>query len=165
MEKQGSGFWKKLDLILKAVLVLLTVALFVIVGYNVIRRFIFNNSIAWADELSRYIFIWVNLLGMIFVFHDNEVIRLELFSSRLKKFSAFFRVFLPVVEFLITSIVLGVLFYFGFKYFMMMRHVSATLALPMKLIYAILPLSMGVMFIDNIVKVIIKIKNMGGELK
>ncbi|WP_394697979.1 TRAP transporter small permease [uncultured Sphaerochaeta sp.] len=62
-------------------MILVTLSLFIIVAYNVTRRYIFNNSIAWADELARFLFIWVNLLGMISVFQNNELVGLDILSN------------------------------------------------------------------------------------
>ena len=133
-------------------MILTTLTLFVIVAYNVIRRYVFNNSIAWADELARFLFIWVNLLGMISVFQNNELIGLDLFSSMfIRKFKNGRKILL-IIEFIAISIVLGVLAFYSIEFLNMMGHVSATLGLPMKLVYSVLPFSMIAMFIGNIAK-------------
>jgi TRAP-type C4-dicarboxylate transport system permease small subunit len=142
----------------KAVVILFTFLLFVIVAYNVIRRYLFNNSIAWADELSRYIFIWVNLLGIISVFQNDELIKLDIVSKIISR-TKFGKYFIAIVEFVSVSTVLAILTFYSFKFLSVMNHVSATLALPMKLVYSILPISMSCMFFGNIVILINIIKN------
>ncbi len=143
--------------IYRLVVILITVFLFIIVAYNVIRRYVFNNSIAWADEMARFSFIWVNLLAIIHVFQHNELIKLDLVSAIISKTRAG-RYFLEITEFLIINLILGVLTYYSIQFISVMSHVSATLALPMKIVYAVLPFSMSCMFIGNIVKFINLIK-------
>ena len=45
------------------VIVALTAAMAVLVILNVVMRYVFNASIVWAEELSRYMMVWVGLLG------------------------------------------------------------------------------------------------------
>lgn len=147
-----------LSKIYKVTVIIFTFLLFIIVAYNVIRRYLFNNSIAWADELSRYIFIWVNLLGIISVFQNDELIKLDFVSKMISK-NKIGKYFLEVFEFVSVSTVLVILTYYSFKFLSVMNHVSATLALPMKLVYLILPISMSCMLLGNVIKLINFIKN------
>ena len=135
-----------------------TFLLFFIVAYNVIRRYVFNNSIAWADELARFVFIWVNLLGIISVFQNDELIKLDIVAKLISRKKAG-KIFLDILEFAVVAIILSILTYFSFQFLSVMNHVSATLALPMKVVYSILPLSMSCMFVGNIAKFISTIKN------
>lgn len=142
--------------IYKIVIITITAFLFFIVAYNVIRRYVFNNSIAWADELARFSFIWVNLLGVISVFQNDELIKLDIVSALIRKIPGG-KIVLDIVEFLIISFILATLAYYSLEFVSVMHHVSATLAMPMKVVYAVLPFSMCCMFLGNIYKFIIKI--------
>lgn len=133
-------------------MILTTLGLFIIVAYNVIRRYVFNNSIAWADELSRFMFIWVNLLGMISVFQNNELIGLDLFSNIIIKRIKHGKKVLFAIETIVISAILGILAFYSIEFLRTMGHVSATLGLPMKLVYSVLPFSMIAMLIGNIIK-------------
>lgn len=42
---------------------LLTIAVFFCVSANVFGRFVLNNSYDWAEEMSRFFFIWAVLVG------------------------------------------------------------------------------------------------------
>jgi TRAP-type C4-dicarboxylate transport system permease small subunit len=114
---------------------------------------VFNNSIAWADEMARFSFIWVNLLAIIFVFQNDELIKLDMISVLIARKRGG-RYFLEITEFLIISFILALLTFYSFKFISVMSHVSATLALPMKVIYGVLPFSMSCMFIGNVIKFI-----------
>ena len=142
----------------KVVIVIFTALLFFIVAYNVASRYLFNNSIVWADELSRFIFIWMNLLGIISVFQNDELVKLDIISARIRKLRWGKNV-LDIVEFLLVGGVLLLLTFYSFQFISVMNHVSASLVVPMKIVYSILPISMSFMFIGNIVKFINIIKN------
>lgn len=142
----------------KIVIVIFTALLFLIVAYNVASRYLFNNSIVWADELSRFIFIWMNLLGMISVFQNDELVKLDIFSARIRNLR-WGKNILDIIEFLFVGGVLLLLTFYSFQFISIMNHVSASLVIPMKIVYSILPISMSFMFIGNIVKFINIIKN------
>ncbi len=139
-------------------MVLVTLMLFIIVGYNVIRRYVFNNSIAWADELARFMFIWVNLMGMISVFYNNELIGLDILSKVIIDKTKYGKSILLVVDFVAISVTLGFLAYASIEFLSKMGHVSATLALPMKFVYSVLPFSIICMFIGNIMKFVLTLR-------
>jgi hypothetical protein len=46
-----------------AVIVALTGAMALLVFANVVARYVFNHSFTWAEELSRYMMVWVGFLG------------------------------------------------------------------------------------------------------
>lgn len=139
-------------------MILVTFSLFIIVAYNITRRYVFNNSIAWADELARFLFIWVNLLGMISVFQNNELVGLDILTRVIIKKTKHGKLILLTIEFIAVGVVLGFLTYYSLEFLSVMRHVSATLALPMKLVYSVLPFSMMCMFIGNCIKFIASIR-------
>ncbi|HWR44479.1 TRAP transporter small permease [Sporomusa sp.] len=39
---------------------------------NVILRYFFNSGLTWAEEVSRFLFIWLIFLGAILALRDNE---------------------------------------------------------------------------------------------
>ena len=53
-----------------ALLLLMMLACLTVVG--VIFRYVFNNPITWADEVSRYIFVWCTFFGATLVLRKNE---------------------------------------------------------------------------------------------
>lgn len=58
--------------------------LIIVTGTNVFCRFILGFSLAWAEEFSRFIFIWASFLGASIAFLKNEHLGVDLF---LKKFN------------------------------------------------------------------------------
>ena len=57
----------------------------IIVFAQVIMRSVFNYSLSWTEELSRYIFIWQTWLGASIALKYNEHIKVELIFTFIKK--------------------------------------------------------------------------------
>lgn len=55
-----------------------------IVFLQVIMRSVFNYSLSWSEELSRYIFIWQTWLGASVALKYNEHIKVELIFNFIK---------------------------------------------------------------------------------
>lgn len=55
-----------------------------IVFAQVIMRKVFNDSLAWSEELTRYIFIWQIWLGVSIAQRDKQHIKVELLKSLVK---------------------------------------------------------------------------------
>jgi TRAP-type transport system small permease protein len=57
----------------------------VIVFGNVVLRYLFNSGITWSDEMARYLFIWLVLLGSITVLKDGGHLGVEMVIAWLPK--------------------------------------------------------------------------------
>lgn len=71
---------EKLEEYLMVAMVMLMTALIFI---QVIMRYIFGNSLAWSEELSRYLFLWSIWLGASYGIKTQGHIRLTVLTSRL----------------------------------------------------------------------------------
>lgn len=49
-----------------------------LIFFQIIMRSVFNSSLSWSEELSRYIFIWQIWLGADLAYHYHEHIRVEM---------------------------------------------------------------------------------------
>ncbi len=61
----------------KAVLIVLYAAIIAICFVAVIFRYVLNDSLTWAEELSRYLFIAMVFLGAAYVVSDNGHLRMD----------------------------------------------------------------------------------------
>ncbi|HSR03993.1 MAG TPA: TRAP transporter small permease [Proteiniclasticum sp.] len=87
----------KLNLLIMKVVQFLMVAimsvLVVIVFYSVLSRMILNASIAWAEELTRILFIWLVFMGAVHVLHSKGHLGLTIIIDRISpKKQLFFEV-------------------------------------------------------------------------
>ena len=74
---------KNFDRATDALLTALSASLSVIVLTAVFFRYILNHSLAWSDELVRYLFVWFTLLGAAVALREREHIRVDYFIGKL----------------------------------------------------------------------------------
>ena len=65
----------------RVVLVILMAAMAILVFTNVLARYLFNHSFVWAEELSRYMMIWVGFLGAGLVLRIGAHIAVDVFQD------------------------------------------------------------------------------------
>jgi TRAP-type C4-dicarboxylate transport system permease small subunit len=56
----------------------------VICTAQVIGRYVFNHSISWSEELSKYIFVWLIWLGTSYAAKNNQHIYMEFLIDKMK---------------------------------------------------------------------------------
>lgn len=56
-------------------------AIVLVMGLQVIMRYVFKQSISWSEEMSRYFFIWFTFLGISYAVHNNSHIRLDIIEQ------------------------------------------------------------------------------------
>ena len=64
-------------------LVSMFVAMVSIIFFQVIMRYVFNNSLYWSEELGKFIFVWISWLGISIGQRRNEHIKITLLVDRL----------------------------------------------------------------------------------
>jgi TRAP-type transport system small permease protein len=64
-----------------AVLIALMAGMAALVIANVFARYVFNHSFVWAEELSRYMMIWVGFLGSGLVLRIGAHIAVDVFQD------------------------------------------------------------------------------------
>jgi len=80
-------FWRTLsqvlDMIEKVVVVILLTGIVVLIFSGVLSRFVFHYSIAFSEELARFIFVWGSLFGAASAFKTGEHGGIPLLVNRL----------------------------------------------------------------------------------
>ena len=109
----------------------------IVVIVQVFSRYIFNYSFVWAEELVRYLMIWMVMVGSALVQSRNEHIRIDFFPMLA---GARGRRVMEIAFRLATLVFLGIIAYKGFKvsYFnrlfessgLRVRMIWPTLAIP-----------------------------------
>ncbi len=119
-----------------------------IIFLQIIMRYVFNNSLTWSEELARYIYIWQIWLGVSLAQRENAHIKVEIFHSLVKN-----KRIQAIVDFVGTIIWIAFLFFLVYNSAQLVRsmyirgNLSAALRIPMFLIYAVLPISSGILSI------------------
>lgn len=75
--------FKTVDQILSVFSAAMMAALIVVVLYSVFSRYLLNASIAWAEELSRFLFIGVVCTGAVTAYFRNEHLGLDILNKLL----------------------------------------------------------------------------------
>lgn len=151
------GYNKLEEYVLCGSLVLTTLIIFA----QIIMRSVFNSSLTWSEELTRYIFIWQIWLGVSIAQKEKQHIKVELLFSFVKN-----EKFKDVVDIIATLIMIA------FNIFliingtelvgqMIVRHnLSGAMRLPMYIVYIVLPLSAGVFCLRLLGQIVGDIKNL-----
>ena len=102
-----------LDKGLAAVCVGLFALLVIIVSWQVWARQVQNEPSAWSETLSRYIFIWLALLGSALVFGERGHIAIDIVARRLPR--RFQRPLAMLSQFIVIGFTLYVLIWGGWR--------------------------------------------------
>lgn len=130
-----------LDKILETVVVLLMGGIVLTIVWQVVSRYIFNSPSEFTDELSRYLLIWVGILGAAYVTGTRGHIAIDFFmdkffSSRKKQNDYFIQA--SILAFAIAVLIIG-----GIRLVyitLTLGQISASLQIPLGYVYMVLPL-------------------------
>lgn len=127
------GLIRKFSLVLLALLVC-------VVFLNVIMRYVFSESLLWANELSRYLMVWFALLMTSALVNQDDHLNVDMlydrFSNRTK--------YLIQVSMTVLYAVLGLVWVnFGLQYALEagLRATAPALGFQMIWVYSVIPIS------------------------
>lgn len=130
----------RIDKFLEIFCTLLLSFMTILVLMQVFSRYIFNNPLAFTEELVRYSLIWTGFIGAAYAFSTREHMALGLFKDKLKKEQR--KILVIAIDVLILLLAIFVITIGGFKLALSARHeFSALLGVPRSLVYAIAPIS------------------------
>lgn len=138
---------RKLDKILGSILVFLLAMMVLAVIWQVFSRYIVNNPSSFTEELSRYLFIWIGLLGAAYAAGQQTHLAIDILPPKLNPPNRIkLRIFINVliILFCLTVLVIGGanLVYVNYD----LGQFSAALNLPLSVVYLVLPIA-GVLVI------------------
>jgi TRAP-type C4-dicarboxylate transport system permease small subunit len=128
------------DKMLEWICVILLSLMTILVTYQVIVRYFFNNPNAYTEVLSKYMFVWLIMYGSAYVFGLREHMNIAVVRD---KMPAKMRIIIEMIsELVIVLFAVGVLVYGGFKQMAdQMVQLDAALQIPMGIIYSAVPIS------------------------
>lgn len=135
-------FKAQLDGIVAKSLISLMGLMVINVTWQVVSRYIFQNPSSFTDELSRYMLMWLGLLGAAYVAGQNQHIAIDILPSRLEekpKAKLFIFINALVLVFAMVAMVIGGSNLVYITYILGQK--SATLQIPLAYIYMIMPIS------------------------
>lgn len=126
-----------------------------LVFLNIILRYIFGSGLPWAEELARYLFVWMVFLGAIVALQQKSHLSVDLITSavppKIKKA-------LELISNLIVLFVILLILQGSWAMTVQNLHVSApATGMPTFILYGVglvLSIGMGSITITNIVKLL-----------
>lgn len=132
----------KIDKIIEVLLISLMSTMVLSILWQVITRYLLNSPSEYTDELSRYLLIWLGMLGAAYVTGQKAHIALDYFAKkhfRKHKIKLEFITHTLILLFTIAIFVVGgiVLVFITLS----LGQISSALHLPLGFVYLIVPLS------------------------
>lgn len=122
----------------------LMVAITAVVFLQVISRYVFNYPFDWPEEMARYLFVWVALLGAALALRRGAHFSID---ALVKKFPARWRLIVPLLIHIILGIFTLTVSVKGFQLAMRVREqMSPGMEISMAYTYLSVPVSFAIMF-------------------
>jgi C4-dicarboxylate transporter DctQ subunit len=132
-----------------AVLIALVVVMTVVVFLQVVYRYVLTQPLHWSEELARYLFVWLSILGASLGLQKRGHFGLDVFSRMLPKQTKRYMEFLI---YLLTGVVILVILIQGIT--LVQKTVlqeSPAMGISMSWAYACLPVGAALMAIHLLV--------------
>lgn len=100
-----------IDRIEDSLLVFMFVAMVGIIFFQVVMRYVFNNSLSWSEELGKFLFVWLSWIGISIGHRKREHIKITLLVDKLPPTG---KRITEIISELILIIVCGVTMFYGF---------------------------------------------------
>lgn len=145
--------WKELiDIKLEEwLLIVSTIFIIILVFIQVLARFVFNISVGWSAELSRYLLIWITWISMSYTIRRNDHIRITLVVDRLPQK---IRKTIEVIVILLWASFAYVMAYVGTEVVQtikLMGQKTSTLGISMWIVYLIIPIG-GILMLIRLIQ-------------
>lgn len=75
----------RLERLVEWLMALALTIMFILVFGNVVLRYLFSSGIAWAEEISRLMFVWLIFLGAILALRRHAHLGVELVQAKLPR--------------------------------------------------------------------------------
>lgn len=145
---KDSGAIKVIRTITNTVVVILFAIVVVVVSAQVFSRFVVHLPISWADEMSRFAFVWLIYVGGAVTIRDGRNVCFDLFLDSLK--GKKWKVMFTLVT-LVSLLFLILMTYFGILVCKVeMSETSPIMHWPMHIVTLAIPLGGVLMMLEEI---------------
>lgn len=94
-------------------IVAILLVLLIVMGTQILFRYGFNSSLIWAEEMCRYLLIWVSFLACALAYERGEVAGVTLLRDSLPRVAG---ILLAIVSNLLAIVLLCTLVVYGLQY-------------------------------------------------
>lgn len=131
-----------IDRALAGTLIVAMISILLTVIWQVVSRYVLKDPASITEELSRFILIWIGILGAAYAYRQNAHLGFNLIVER--QSLKVKRLLLTCVEIIVIIFCVLVMVYGGSELVSLtleLEQISAALGIKMGLIYSVLPLS------------------------
>ncbi|MEC9060304.1 MAG: TRAP transporter small permease [Pseudomonadota bacterium] len=143
-----------IDKALAGTLIAAMVSILLTVIWQVVSRYVLKDPASITEELSRFILIWIGILGAAYAYRQNAHLGFNFIVERQSRKVK--RLLLTCVEIIVIIFCVLVMVYGGSELVSLtleLEQISAALGVKMGLIYSVLPLSGGLIIAYALVNI------------
>ncbi|WP_334020339.1 TRAP transporter small permease [Alteromonas sp. S015] len=143
-----------IDKALAGTLIIAMVSILLTVIWQVVSRYILKDPASVTEELSRFILIWIGILGAAYAYRQHAHLGFNLIVERQSRKVK--RLLLTCVEVIVIIFCVLVMVYGGAELVSLtleLEQISAALGVKMGFIYSVLPLSGGLIIAYALVNI------------
>ena len=140
-----------IEKVIKVILFIALAALCVVAFTEVVRCYIFHKSFRWADEMCRYLLIWITFLGATMLFRRRRLVHFDFGHDKLPpKVLAAITLLAHIIAMVMICFLLVRAYKFSFSP-ILMRQKSMTMSfLSMSMVYGVVPISFTIMLLYGV---------------
>ncbi|WP_438862488.1 TRAP transporter small permease [Neptunicella sp.] len=137
-----------LDKILAFALIMAMSCILLAVSWQVISRYLLQDPSSVTEELSRFLLIWIGMLGAVYAYRQNAHLGLDLLVDKMTPAKQrITRIGIQLVVIIFSALVL---LYGGAELVDLtieLKQISASLGINMGVVYAVLPVTGGMLIL------------------
>ena len=148
-----------IEKVLNVIIIVMFAGMVIIVFSNVVARYFLNAALAWSDEVSRFMFIWLVFVGAIVAYMKNDHLGLDILVKYLPKTAS--RILVVIADILVLF-ALSILLKGGIDMTLdsfASGWVSSAVSLPYGYIYMVGPISAFFLILEGILKIVSDLKS------
>lgn len=131
----------------KILLVTMLLIMVVVVFMQVVMRFVFRNSLAWSEEVARYLFIWQVWLGASYAAQKSEHMQVDLLRRKLKGNAGIYIAMLADLVSIVFCLYLTRRSFIQMQGIYKLQRMATSFPMPMWIAYLAVPVGAGLMAI------------------
>ncbi|MBA7535302.1 hypothetical protein ES705_27555 [subsurface metagenome] len=143
---------EKIEIVFSGFATILMIGMALILGINIALRFLLHHSIHWSNEVSRYAYIYIVLLGTAVSYKTGSHAKISFIHDAVSKN---FKIIFNVLHYAVMLLLSFILIIPGIKHVINMWPVHAPVLtfFPVGIIYISVPLSAGAILLFVISKI------------
>ncbi|WP_162805781.1 TRAP transporter small permease [Sporosarcina sp. PTS2304] len=135
-----------------------------IVTVQVILRFVFNSGFSWAEELARFLFVWLMYFSISYATRNNAHIRITFLVDKLNEKAVKVMAVIVDLLFILFAVVIFISAWKICQSVAEFQDKAVTLNVSMNILYGAGFIGFGLMIIRLVQGLIWKVKNFAGPM-